>query len=225
MSATATATATAGGGDFVLQTATLVQHWLAELSEVRPIFHSEADFQFALSRVMADSGVERVRLERRVRLGEDRIMQPDITGYLDGQPFVLELKYPKEKFVGTVRTEGHDEDFNLSTGEPGLIYIWKDVERIEALLRSGLVVAGAAITLTNFKLWLENKRPNQLSEFQLFDGRALDANAPLELPVGTTWAPDGIKIELASPYRCEWHPYSTLEGTEFRYLILEPTAF
>lgn len=192
------------------------------LAERRPVFHSEADFQFAFSQIMANEGVDRIRLERRVKLEGRRVMQLDITGYLEGNPIVLELKYPKDGYVGTVPTEGFDEDFTLSVGEPGLVYIWKDVERIEALVDSGLFTDGAAITLTNFKLWREKLRQNQLQDFMLNEGRTVNAGSTLEIPVGTTWAVEGIRISLASSYTCAWHPYSAPHGTEFQYLVFDP---
>jgi hypothetical protein len=110
------------------------------LKHRRPVFHSEADFQFALAWVMAEDAVERIRLERRVKLAGRRAMQLDITGYVDGEPVLVELKYPKERFVGTVLADGHPEEFDLaSSGAPGdsAITFWKDVSRIETLIDSG----------------------------------------------------------------------------------------
>lgn len=196
---------------------------MATLGERRPVFHSEADFQFALSQVMADAGVQRIRLERRVRVDGREVMQLDITGYLDGASFVLELKYPKDAFVGIVSHDGHPEDFQLSVGEPGLVYVWKDVERIETLIGSKTFDAGAVVLLTNFKLWQAKSRPNQLSDFVLFEDRTVPADSTLELPMGTTWAPDGIRIKLESPYRCHWQDYSSIDRTAFKYLVLEPS--
>lgn len=135
---------------------------------------------------------------------------------------ILELKYPKDSFIGTVSPDGHPEDFHLPIGDAGLVDIWKDVVRIETLLHSDTFAAGAVVVLTNFKLWQANARPNQLSQFVLFQDRLVPVGSTLELAVGTTWARDGIRFKLESSYRCHWQDYSSLDRTEFKYLILEP---
>lgn len=84
------------------------------LSRRRPIFHSEFDFQFALCHVMEQAGVRRVRLERMVQLAGNPRFEIDIMGCLNEVSIALELKYPKNRFVGTVSSDGYDEAFQLA---------------------------------------------------------------------------------------------------------------
>lgn len=201
-----------------------IHRWMGVVAERRPVFHSEADFQFALSQVMSDDGAERIRLERRVLSDDYPAMRLDVTAFVESNPVVLELKYPRDSYAGTVLTEGHNEDFMLPAGDPGLVYIWKDVERVEQLVGSGAFAAGASVTLTNFQLWCEPPRRNQLDDFLLFEGRTVDAGSTLKVAEGTTWAPAGITTSLTFAYTCSWRHYSAPGNAEFRYLVLEPGA-
>lgn len=117
-----------------------IGEWMAVLSRRRPVFHSEFDFQFALCDVMEKAGVSRIRLERMVPLPGNPRFEIDIMGYVDeNTPIALELKYPKERFVGTVNSDGYDEYFNLPSSNAFDLdahAIWKDASRVEKAARS-----------------------------------------------------------------------------------------
>jgi hypothetical protein len=118
-----------------------IDQWMTILSRRRPVFHSEFDFQFALSEVMAHAGVSRIRLQRMVQLRGPRFAI-DIMGCLNEVPIALELKYPKKRFVGTVRSDGYDEPFNLPSSDAFDLdahAIWKDASRIEGLIAAEIV--------------------------------------------------------------------------------------
>ena len=145
---------------------------------------------------------------------------------VDGEPVVVELKYPKERFVGTMLADGHPEEFDLaSSGAPGdsAITFWKDLSRIETLIESGVMKAGAAVVLSNCHYWKQGAHgaATQVYDFRLWEGRELPAGSVLRIKAGTTWAADA-SAELRAHYCCEWHPYSDLGKAEFRYLVLEP---
>ena len=138
----------------------------------------------------------------------------------------MELKYPKERFVGTMLADGHPEEFDLaSSGAPGdsAITFWKDLSRIETLIDSGVMKAGAAVVLSNCHYWKQGAHgaATQVYDFRLWEGRELPAGSVLRIKAGTTWAADA-SAELRAHYCCEWHPYSDLGKAEFRYLVLEP---
>jgi hypothetical protein len=90
-----------------------IDQWMTVLSRRRPVFHSEFDFQFALCDVMAHAGVRRIRLERMVQLPGNPRFEIDIMGHLGHEPIAIELKYPKERFVGSVMSDGFEESFDL----------------------------------------------------------------------------------------------------------------
>jgi hypothetical protein len=123
-----------------------ISAWMSQLAVVRPVFHSEADFQFALSKIMADDGVAGIRLERSVPTPGGPRFKVDIVGYLDADtPIALEQKCPKAKFLGEVRSDGYVESFALSASDAFDLHahgIWKDTNRIEALIAAGIVKAG-----------------------------------------------------------------------------------
>ena len=140
----------------------LVASWVRRLSADRPLFHSEIDFQLALSRVMIADGVNRVRLERRIELPEllhDRAHpEIDIVARLgDEFRIALELKYPKRELAAEdVMSDGEPESFHLrASGAPDrdACAIWHDAERIEALLRHRVVNAGVVVALSNYAFW------------------------------------------------------------------------
>jgi hypothetical protein len=206
--------------------------WLTDLESSRPIFHSEIDFQLALSRVTIDHGVKRVRLERRIPLPEllrgRRHPEIDIMAVLGDSKIALELKYPKKKFTATgVITDGETEDFDLPGGnapDRDASAIWHDAERIEQLLNHGIVEAGAGITLTNYAFWVNTnlKANTRAHAFNLWDQRHVPAGTPLDWHADTAESYRTEPVRLRSSYVCNWHEYSSRAGTEFRYLILEP---
>lgn len=209
-----------------------IAEWMNALARQRPVFHSEFDFQLALSLVMEKVGVERIRLERLIQLGEQARLEVDIMAYLNGLPIALELKYPKERFVGRVKSDGHDEEYHLPTGGAFDIdarNIWKDVSRIETLIDAGEVAKGAVVVLSNCPFWQGtlHKEGTQAFDFRLWEGREVSAHSVLRFPENLTWyrEKEHGPVELVHDYRCHWHPYSIVEGggkTEFKYMVLEP---
>jgi hypothetical protein len=203
--------------------------WMTQLAVVRPVFHSEADFQFALSRIIADGGVTRIRLERSVSTPDGRRFKVDIMGYLDEEtPIALELKYPKAKFVGEVCSDGYVESFSLSASgafDLDAHGIWKDANRIEALTAAGIVKAGAVIALTNYAFWSggSHKLGTQGHEFRLWQDREVNPGTELRFPESVRWvSKDHVPVRLHGQYRCSWRPYAEPCGADFRYMVLTP---
>ena len=205
-----------------------IDEWMAVLSRRRPVFHSEFDFQFALCDVMEKAGVTRIRLERMVPLPGNPRFEIDIMGYLDeNTPLALELKYPKERFAGTVSSDGYDESFILPCSNAFDLDahgIWKDASRIEKLLAAEVVKVGALIALSNYEFWDQAKfrHGTQRYDFRLWQGREVAAGTVLRFPAATQR--EYLPIELTSSYRCDWRRYSEPPGADFRYLVLEPAS-
>jgi hypothetical protein len=205
-----------------------IDQWMTTLSRRRPVFHSEFDFQFALSDVMAQAGVGRIRLERTVQLRSDRRLAVDIMGCFNQEPIALELKYPKKRFVGTVSSGGYDESFNLPSSDAFDLdahAVWKDASRIEGLIAVDIVKAGAVITLSNYDFWDQRKHKHgtQAYDFRLWQDREVEAATVLSFPESAKWlTPAYSPVQLRYPYRCDWRHYSEPLGVDFRYLVLEP---
>jgi hypothetical protein len=210
-----------------------IMGWMQSLALRRPVFHSEFDFQLALSTVMERAGVERIRLETMVRLDGNPRFEIDIVAYLNGVPIALELKYPKASFTGTVPADGYDEYYDLPTSGAFDIDargVWKDASRIEALIGSEHVKAGAAVVLSNYPFWSDrsHRQGTQAHGFRLWEAREAARGTTLEFPDSAKWTTsDHGSVHLNSSYRCQWHPFSTPAGVgknDFRYLILEPES-
>ncbi len=196
---------------------------LFELASHRPIFHSEADFQFAFAWQWQQHAPEaKVRLEYPLPSGERRtyadlwIQEAGITSY-------LELKYWKR--VLHVISEG--ERFDLADQAAYDISRYdfiKDLVRVERIVRLGHANRGYVVAMTNDPLYWNPGRQNTAdADFRLHEGRLLSG----ELTWGPKAGPGTTKgrrqpLRLVRDYRCRWLPYSQLPGQygEFRYFCL-----
>ena len=198
---------------------------LAALAEQRPVFHSEADFQFALAWVIRKRhpGIE-VRLEYPAPWDGPRSYIDVWLRNGDG-PNPVELKYWTSKTELTFA----DETFDLKqqgAQDQGRYDFWKDVERIERLIASGLTTGGYVVALTNDRgYWNEGREGTIDGAFRMHAGRVVQGTL--------SWSPHAsagsIKgrespIDLSGGYVTHWHHYSQPAegpGGEFRYLLLD----
>ena len=146
---------------------------MAELAERRPIFHSEADFQFALAWQIHEMTPDcEVRLEKPFTIGGDKkSMHLDI--WLPNTGTAIELKYGTRGFG----IEQHEDMFALKDGAPDLCRydFVKDIQRIERVVKSrGGSAPGYAVLLANDHLYWE-RRPRRTNDeaFHLHEGRNL----------------------------------------------------
>ena len=194
---------------------------MSELAKNRPIFHSEADFQFALStRIHAEYPGCEVRLEKPFRLGR-KTMYVDI--WLHEESLAIELKY----FTQALSFYSDDESFTLkdhAARDLARYGFLADVQRIEELSQddSRQVQAGFAVILTNDPgLWETSRRKTNDVDFHIHHGRTAVTGK-------LSWRKGGVPIEgdeisLRDRYSMEWRPYSDLgiSAGEFRYLALD----
>ena len=202
---------------------------MESLSNVRPIFHSEADFQHAFAWEMHRSIHEaEVRLELPV-LVPNQIMHIDLMLRHADECVAFELKY-KTRATET-EIEIKDETFVLAdhgAQPPSRYDFWKDVERLEALHRYTKVNTGFAVLLTNDSAYW--KSPRALSDtsaaFSLYDGRMVKEEN-LVWAQGTGAGTIGKRenpIRIRGAYCLEWCHYSGIASRyypEFRYLLIE----
>lgn len=206
---------------------------LIELSHGRPVFHSEADFQFALAwkikEHLQDSG--EVRLEYPFIETKDELKRNqyiDIVVILGGKKIPIEVKY-KTTCLGNLPftcTVGiGDEEFNLknqSAHDIGMYDSLHDIERIEELLHKCAdkgFTNGYTIWLTNDPIyWKDTQREAHHDEFRIYDGITVPTDKSrssnlLQWKDGTS---DGAKegrnapIKLMGTYKIKWSDYSNL---------------
>lgn len=194
------------------------------LAAVRPLFHSEADFQLALAwQVKLARPESEVRLE--VRPFADEALYLDLL-VVDpsGWRVAVELKYPTE----LLHTRVAGEAFRLRRHSAHDVIrhdIVKDFRRLERIVDAGHADAGWVLCLTNDShYWTPSTRATIDAAFRLHAGRVLRGS-----PAWTTTAGPGTTggrdrpLDLRGTYRLTWEDFSTVDATaagRFRYLAV-----
>ncbi len=202
---------------------------MQELSESRPIFHSEADFQLALFRLINEKRSDcQIRMEEPFQFGERKNRLLDI--WLPEEGVAIELKF----FTTKICLRWGHEPFSLKEQASADLarksFLW-DVQRIERLTKTQQrlgheeqpVKAGFAVFLTNAPtLWDPKRRRKNTNDthYRLHEGR--EVTGKLE------WLKRGQPNKNEKPvclygyYKMGWQGYSNLVpgkyGGEFRYL-------
>lgn len=211
-----------------------LENILQKLSQSRPIFHSEADFQFSLASAIKEAyPTAEIRLERpfpHYREGHQTIYL-DILVILDGRLYPIELKY-KTLALNPTPCVINNEVFQLKNQgarDQGVYYCLKDVERLENLALQPNFEMGFTIWLTNDPIyWREpaNSQAN-FAEFSLHNGAIKQQE--MCWPNGKL---KGEKIRLNGCYPIFWQKYSsnlktdsgeTIGKSDFRYVLLAIT--
>ena len=202
---------------------------LKGLSERRPVFHLEADFQLALAwylhEIIPNS---QVRLEFKPFQGEK--MYLDI--WLQNLSIAIELKYStrglKVKHEGEVFTL-----LNQSAQDTRRYDFISDISRLERLVDGfELAKTGFAVLLTNDPSYWEPPRQGweitSDAAFRIHEGKDIEGEMKW-----SARASEGITkgrkdpIRLKGCYNLRWRDYSNLNEEEkygkFRYLAVEVT--
>ena len=198
---------------------------MTQLSGVRPLFHSEADFQHALAWQLHQRHPHlSVRLEYRSPHLPHR-GHVDLW-LVDGDEHVfIELKYKTRAF----RTIVNNEEFVLLdqiAQDLGRYDTLKDVHRLEHIVHAMPRSVGVVLLLTNDNsYWTESARHETADkDFRLHDGRTLSG----ELKWGEE-ASAGVRkgrearLPLSGTYQLNWHDYGQAhEGQKgrFRYVLV-----
>ncbi len=201
---------------------------MQELSQSRPIFHSEADFQHALAwkirEVMPDS---QIRLEYPFR-HDGNPMYLDI--WLPTERMAIELKYLSRR----LEQEYEGEHFALkdqSAHDVRRYDFLKDVQRLESVVEHAeqSTRGGVAVLLTNDSAY--SKSPTSRWEttndaaFRLHEGRKATGNLVWSERTGQgTMKGREDPIRLSGSYTTHWRDYSRLgesNNKRFRYVAVE----
>ncbi len=198
---------------------------IKKLSSERPIFHSEADFQFALAWKIKEiySNFE-IRLEKRKTINGKEIYF-DIFAFNENHKIAIELKYKTQKFDYEHKNE-HFELKEQSAQDQGGYDFLKDISRLEQAVSDSIINLGFAIFLTNDKsYWKEPKRQNVNDiDFKIYNQRQIYKGQELrwkeKASKGTTGG-RGNPIFLNDDYKFYWESYSQINNHEFKYLLVK----
>jgi len=199
---------------------------LNELSKTRKIFHSEADFQFALA-----WEIHKMYPSAKVRMEYcpaeiDASIHIDILVVIDGNWYPIELKYKSLKCDKVF----NDEKFmlkNHGAQDLGRYDYIKDVSRIERLSK-GLsnFKKGFAVLLTNDPSYWNNTDSSKTVYFDFRLSERLIESGILKWAVhagkGTTKGREK-PIALEGEYQIQWEQFSKLDSDRsgtFKYLVI-----
>ena len=124
-----------------------IDNQMVALSKERPVFHSEADFQFAFAwRIKQAMPRWNIRLEFNPVPEEGRTMALDI--WIPTAGVAIELKYPTRRLDTVVGGERFALR-NHGAQPPNRYDYLRDVQRLEREVATGRAKRGFAILLTN----------------------------------------------------------------------------
>ena len=202
--------------------------YMNELAQLRPVFHSEADFQHELGCLLKSKG-HLVRLERPYYLAVPNFPNPikvELDVEVDGI-VSIELKF-KTTLCNTVV---NGESFNLkdhSAPNLGRFDVVDDARRVRNLVDHGPHKFGFSVLLTNSQYYWANDAQNTMSaSFDLTNGRVFQIGQMLN------WTGDpranSVSQKRLEPYApiavqfnetSLWNEYSEIEGVvngEFKF--------
>lgn len=195
------------------------------LRKKRKVFHSEADFQFALAwEIQRAYPNAEIRLEYPPRNEPNRYI--DILVSIQGYVYPIELKYKTKKMSADVDSE----QFNLKNHgaqDIGAYDFVKDICRVESFAShlDGFK-CGYVIWLTNDPYYWRAPRNSNAGyvEFSVHHGarKSGTMNWGSSVGVGTTKGRENALL-LRNEYEIAWWEYSDvgIENGAFRYALLE----
>ncbi|WP_436493192.1 hypothetical protein [Actinokineospora sp. HUAS TT18] len=190
------------------------------LAKVRPVFHSEADFQHAFGQALHSlDPALRVRLEVPQAEYDNGRWYIDMVCHGPARSTAVEFKYFTAAWTGEAPATG--EAFRLrehaATDLARRNFVF-DIARLEHLCARALDTDGITLMLTNApSLWrpLRSQRPTGDHEFRIHEGQILTGT----LRWGGALYP-GNQRKLIGTYPLQWQDYTRLPGRNgtFRWL-------
>jgi len=183
------------------------------LAGLRPVFHSEADFQLALAwQVQQRDPVMRVRLETRPAAGvrlDLAFSRPDLGSYT-----AVELKYLTRAWSGEVGGERYELKDQGAQDIRGYDAV-KDIARVERFISGREGTYGAVVVLANdAAYWRPPKTVDtaNAAAFRLGEGVVLSGRRAWGPNAGGTIKGRENPIDLIGRYELHWTDYATLPG-------------
>ena len=216
-----------------------IRNAMKSMAKSRPVFHGEADFRLSLAREIYRKYKTKNKKkplifsewpcrQMRIDLAIKKSFQLATACKAD---IAFEFKYGPKRWDGQI----NGVQYNLKNApEPPVrrYNFWKDVSRLEKLVKAEMIKRGYALIFTHNKAYWEkdegkkHKGKKYKAGFQLYEGFKVPRK--LKWPAGTPcsmkkWKPK--PIHLQGKYIPNWQPYFKDEeqGIEIRYLLLEIT--
>ena len=197
-----------------------VHRLMTSLSDRRPIFHSEADFQHEFAwEIRSARPYSKVRLEYPIGPETQKAVHLDI--WLPIEQVAIELKYYTRKFAA----DWHDEVFllrNHGAHPPKRYDFVNDIQRLE----QSKCKNGFAILLTNDPLyWQAPPRSGTIdAAFRVHESKELTGRLNWRgSPAAGTIRDRESNISLSGVYKMRWRDYwefSAQRFGQFRYLTV-----
>ncbi len=216
-----------------------IHNILKELSKIRPVFHSEADFQHALAwQIHQRNPNYNIRLEKPEKSKNNQI-HLDLIVYTPHQKIGIELKYktlsliPDKSIIQNPDCYINNESFQLKNQlarNHGRYDFIKDIHRLECLILEGKITKGFAIFLSNDKnYWRNSGRDSMDKNFRIHDKHILKGTLYWNIKKDDNTQKLGKRlcpISLQNDYKLNWRDYSDLSkinciNNQFRYLVVE----
>jgi hypothetical protein len=198
---------------------------MLRLSQLRTIFHSEADFQHAFAWELhkmdptASVSLERPYKTNGANLHLDMLFQSN------GRSLAVELKYKTLKLQHGTDEHGY-QLLDQSAQDVGRYDFIKDIWRLEAITKAVPNCIGWAILLTNDAgYWKPPSRENTVdSSFRLTDGATLSGTRSWgNMASAGTMKNREKPLALNGAYKLIWRDYSVVSpdrNGKFKYLAL-----
>jgi hypothetical protein len=197
---------------------TLIDEVLKSLSEKRPVFRSEKDFQEALCNEIRLAGNHS---EKGKNIHGTKV---DLYWEEKGQEVVVQLRHKMKKLSVVVNGERFELK-NHGAQDLGRYDFVKDLRGIERICQDNPSRVGYVLLLTNEHLYWQPPMKNKSvdEEFLLFNGNHISGVCEWkkEASYGTTNGREEPLL-LRGEYLMTWRNYSTFpaQNSEFRYLLV-----
>lgn len=213
---------------------TMIEQIMDKLSRLRPVFHSEADFQHSLAwQLHLENSNLKTRLEYPISPEQEKDEDLDILLFDGKREIAIEIKYKTAPFFAPIDGELFLLK-NQGAQDQGRYDFLKDVQRLERYLSDKPNSLGYAIFLTNdSSYWRPSRNESTVcDEFRITEGRQISGTLNWGLNAGTgTIKKRETPINLKHIYECKWHEYSNVEkqefvkgNTQFRHLLFSITS-
>lgn len=200
---------------------------LKSLSNKRLVFHSEADFQFALSwEIQLEYPTSNIRLEYPLKSENGSNIHIDIVVFLKDLFIPIELKYKTKKMSINIGKEIYDLKGH-GAQDLGKYDFLSDIERLELLSNNiNNYLVGYTLWLTNDKSYLNPpQRENTIYEEFSVHNNTTKSGTMKWLPHASKGTIKGREdsIHLENTYLIKWKSYSNIDckNGDFNYSIVE----
>lgn len=200
---------------------------LDELKKKYPAFLIESHFQYEFALVLAENYGMDVHLERYAKPtnakngteAEKDSWRVDLEAVSGNERYMFEFKYP----TAEVDVKLPDRNITLHLkdqdgGKAKKIGIWRDIEKLEDLKRSGKCTQACFVMLTNDWGTVNSRSRGSNNVLDIYEGRVFKGG-----DFSYTIKQKDRTIHIINPYTFHYKDYSTIAGKKncvFKSLIL-----